>query len=158
MVSVSNSEAVKGDDPCPTKGNRQSLAPCYLSSPSTPCVSPFKVTPDLMPRFHLLSLVFTLLFISALCACSVTQLCPTLCDPMTIAHQAPLSMGFPRKEYWPGLLFPPPGTLPDPRIEPLSPVFPALASGFFTIEPLGKHLLSVSCSFLDPFWEALSIP
>ena len=38
------------------------------------------------------------------------QLCVT---PWTIAHQAPLSMGFPRQEYWSGLLFPPPGYLPD---------------------------------------------
>ena len=41
------------------------------------------------------------------CVCVlVTQLCPTLCDPWTVAHQAPLSMGFPRQEYWSGLPFP----------------------------------------------------
>ena len=34
------------------------------------------------------------------------QLCPTLCDPMDTAHQAPLSTGFSRQEYWRGLLFP----------------------------------------------------
>ena len=51
----------------------------------------------------------------------VTQLCPTLCNPMDIAHQAPLSMGFFRQEYWSGLPFPYPGGLPDPRIEPRSP-------------------------------------
>ena len=33
----------------------------------------------------------------------VAQLCPTLCDPWTVAHQAPLSMGFSRQEYWSGL-------------------------------------------------------
>ena len=38
-----------------------------------------------------------------------------------IACQASLSMGFPRQEYWSGLLFPTPGDLPDPGIEPLSP-------------------------------------
>ena len=53
----------------------------------------------------------------------------------TEAHQAPLSMGFPRQEYWSGLPCPPVGALPDPGIEPASP---ALASGFFTTEPLGK--------------------
>ena len=47
----------------------------------------------------------------------------------TVAHQAPLSMGFPRQEYWSELLFPSPGNLPDPGIEPASP---ALAGGFFT--------------------------
>ena len=34
----------------------------------------------------------------------VAQLCPTLCDPWTAAHQAPLPMGFSRQEYWSGLL------------------------------------------------------
>ena len=36
----------------------------------------------------------------------------------TVASQTPLSMGFPRKEYWSGLPFPPPGDLPDPGTEP----------------------------------------
>ena len=40
--------------------------------------------------------------------------------PWTIAYQAYLSLGFPRKEYWGGLLFPSQGDLPDPRIEPAS--------------------------------------
>ena len=57
--------------------------------------------------------------------------------PGTIAHQAPLSMGFPRQEYWSGLLFPPPGDLLDPGIKPMSP---ALAGGFFTSEPPEKPL------------------
>ena len=42
--------------------------------------------------------------------------------PWTIAHQAPLSMGFSGPEYWSGLPCPPPGDLPDPEIEPMSPV------------------------------------
>ena len=49
----------------------------------------------------------------------------------TIAHQAPLSMGFSRQEFWSGSLCPPPGDLPDPGIEPASSVAPALTSGFF---------------------------
>ena len=54
-----------------------------------------------------------------------------LCNPMDcIAHQAPLSTGFSRQEYWGGLPFPPPGDLPDPGTEPMSP---ALAGRFFTI-------------------------
>ena len=48
----------------------------------------------------------------------VTQLCPTLCNPMDIAHQAPLSMGFFRQEYWNGLPFPFPGDLSNPWIVP----------------------------------------
>ena len=41
--------------------------------------------------------------------------------PWTVAHQAPLSMGFSRQVYWSGLPFPSPGGLPDPGIEPGSP-------------------------------------
>ena len=41
--------------------------------------------------------------------------------PWTLAHPAPLSMGFLRQEYWNGLPFPSPGVLPDPEIEPPSP-------------------------------------
>ena len=53
----------------------------------------------------------------------------------TVAHQAPLSMGFPKQEYWSGLLFLPPGDLSNPGIKPMSP---ALAGGYFTTEPPGK--------------------
>ena len=53
------------------------------------------------------------------------------------AHQDPLSMGFPRQEYWSGLPFPSPGDLPNPGIEPESP---ALSGGFFTPEPPGQPL------------------
>ena len=67
----------------------------------------------------------------------VTQLCSTLCDPWPVAHQAPLSMGFSREEYWSGLPFPSPGDLPKPGIEPMSP---ALAGGFFTTKQLEKPL------------------
>ena len=48
--------------------------------------------------------------------------CPTLCDPMDVAHQAPLSVEFSRQKYWSGLPFLSPGDLlPNPRIEPGSP-------------------------------------
>ena len=53
----------------------------------------------------------------------------------TAAYKAPPSLGFSRQEHWSGLPFPSPGDLPDPVIEPMSP---ALAGGFFTIEPPGK--------------------
>ena len=46
--------------------------------------------------------------------------------PWTVAHQAPPSMGFPRQEYWSGLLFPPPEGLSDPRIQPTFPLSVAL--------------------------------
>ena len=56
----------------------------------------------------------------------------------TVACQAPLSMGFSRQEYWSGLPGSPPGDLPDPEIEPESPMSPALAGRFFTNLPPGK--------------------
>ena len=52
----------------------------------------------------------------------------------TGAHQAPLSMGFSRQEYCSGLPCPPPGDLPDPGIESVAPVAPALQA-LFTAEP-----------------------
>ena len=45
--------------------------------------------------------------------------------PWSIAHQAPLSMGYSRQEYWSGLPFPSPGDLPNPGTEPSSPVLQA---------------------------------
>ena len=56
----------------------------------------------------------------------------------SVARQALLSMGFIRQEYWSGLPCPPPGDLPNPGVEPESPVSPALAGGLFTTEPPGK--------------------
>ena len=55
--------------------------------------------------------------------------------PWIIVHQAPLSVGFSRQEYWSGLPCPPPGDLPNPGMEPISP---ALADGLFTTEPPGR--------------------
>ena len=48
----------------------------------------------------------------------VARLYLTLCDPMSVAHQAPLSMGLSSQEYWSGLPCPPPGHLPNPEIDP----------------------------------------
>ena len=50
----------------------------------------------------------------------------------SVAHQAPLSMGFFRQEYWSGLSFPSPGDFPHPGIKPASLTSPVLAGGFFT--------------------------
>ena len=55
--------------------------------------------------------------------------------PWTVAHQAPLSTGFLRQEYWSGLPVPTLGDLPNPRIEPLSLASPALAGRFTTALP-----------------------
>ena len=56
----------------------------------------------------------------------------------TVVHQAPLSMGFSRPEYWSGYPFPSPGGLPNPGNQLVSPVSTALTSRFFTTEPPGK--------------------
>ena len=45
--------------------------------------------------------------------------------PWTVARQAPLSLGFPRQEYWSGLPFPSPGDLPEPGIKPEAPALAA---------------------------------
>ena len=60
--------------------------------------------------------LFLLLLVVQLLSC--VQLFVT---PWTVARLAPLSMGFPRQEYWSGFPFPSPGDLPDPEIEPASP-------------------------------------
>ena len=54
---------------------------------------------------------------------------------MDIAWQAPLSMEFPKQEYWSGLSFPPPGDLPNPGIEPTSLASPALQVDSLLAEP-----------------------
>ena len=66
----------------------------------------------------------------------VTQLCLTLCEPMDLARQAPLSMIFSRQEYWSGLPFPSPRDFPDPGIELRSP---ALQADPLPSEPCYEH-------------------
>ena len=68
--------------------------------------------------------------VSFLCmyACSVASGCLTLVTLWTVAHQASLSMGFFRQEYWIGLPCPPPRDLPNPGTESVSP---ALQADFF---------------------------
>ena len=63
--------------------------------------------------------------------------------PWTVAHQVLLPMEFSKQEYWSGLPFPTPGDLPNARIKPVSPVFPALAGGFFTTESTGKPMVGI---------------
>ena len=70
--------------------------------------------------------------------------CPTL---PSVALQAPLSMGFSRQEYWRGLLWSPPGDLPNPGIKPTSLTSPALAGGFFTTSATLTHCSLVSVQF-----------
>ena len=72
--------------------------------------------------------------------------------PWIVACLLPLSMEFPRQEYWSGLPFPPPGDFSDPGVKPAS--F-ALAGGFFTTEPPGKFLHKFISHHLDNHWKHL---
>ena len=75
---------------------------------------------------------------SCVCVCSVAQSCLTLCNPVDCTPLGSTAHGISRQEYWSDLPFPSPGDPPDPGIEPLSPASPALAGGFFTIQPPGR--------------------
>ena len=80
---------------------------------------------------------------------SLVELCVCVCVcvlsgvqfsviPWTVAHQAPLSMGFPRQEYWSGLPCPPPGDLLDPGIKSMSPKSPALQVDSLPLRHVGS--------------------
>ena len=60
-----------------------------------------------------------------MCVCLVTQLCPTLCDPMDYTLPGSSVHGILQARYWNGLPFPSPGELPNPGIEPRPPAFQA---------------------------------
>ena len=72
--------------------------------------------------------------------------------PWTVAYQTPPSMGFPRREYWSGFPFPSPGDLPNPGMEPRSPVLqtdtlPSEPPGYF-FDFLSKGLCLVLSSII----------
>ena len=76
------------------------------------------------------------------CVCELSRV-QLFVTPWTVAHQAPLSPGLSRQEYWSELPFPSPGDLPSSGIHPVfpeSPVCPALAGRFFTTEPPGNSM------------------
>ena len=76
-----------------------------------------------------------------------------LVTPWTVAHQAPLSMGFSNQEYWSGLPFPSPGDLPDPGIKPASLSSPALAGGFFTTGATWEAQILNKCNKIQKLYE-----
>ena len=69
--------------------------------------------------------------------------------PWTVAHQALPSVAFSGQEYWSGVLFPTPGDLPYPGIEPVSLMSPALAGRFFTTCPTWKapNIVAIAIKF-----------
>ena len=83
---------------------------------------------------------------SASCTCVRAQSCLILCNPMD--RQTPLSMGFPKQEYWNGLPFPPPKDLPDPGMEFLSP---ALQADSLLLSQWGIQLHSITYAYVYNF-------
>ena len=67
-------------------------------------------------------------------------------SPWTVAHHAPLSVGFSRHEYWSGLPFPFPGDLPEPGIKATPLMSPALAGSSLLLAPPGKSLKATQWS------------
>ena len=92
-----------------------------LMNLNSPFLSPQSTTPSL---FYV-------------CVRSVAKQCPTLCNPMDCSPPDSVH-GIFQARILKCLPFPPLGDLPNPGIEPASPVSPALAGGFFTTEPPGK--------------------
>ena len=92
---------------------------------------------DYTEKTQITNILFLFILIKVKSESEVAQSCPTLCDPWTVAHQAPLSLGFSRQEYWSGLPFLSPGDLPDPGIESRSPTLQADA---LTSVPPGKQI------------------
>ena len=80
-------------------------------------------------------------------------MCPILAVQWTVAHQAPLSMGFSRQEYGSGLPFPSPGDLLDPGIEPGSP---ALQADALPSEPPGNPVFLIYWSYISFLFLSLS--
>ena len=78
--------------------------------------------------------------IIGMCVCVLSHV-QLFAAPWTVAHQVPLPMGFSRQEYWNGL--PPPRDLPNPEIEPISLVSPALAGEFFTTGTTWDYIVGI---------------
>ena len=76
----------------------------------------------------------------AVCVCSVTQSCLTLCDPMDYSPPGSSAHGILQARNWSGLPFPSPGDLPNPGIKPRSP---ALQADALTSEPPGKSQVGI---------------
>ena len=79
------------------------------------------------------------------CVLSCVSHVQLFATPWTVAHQALLSMGFSRQEYWSGLPCPPPGDLSEPGIKSKSLTSPVLAGGFSTTSTTWEALGSGDC-------------
>ena len=120
---------------CQAKGEHSRLEPQELC----PCLTPGE-------RVCVRTLVHT-----RTCTPTHTLSCIWLfATPWTLPHEAPLSMGFSRQEYWSGLPFPSPGALPNPGIKSVSPALQvmSLLLGHLGSPPLGNRERICSQAFL----------
>ena len=95
--------------------------------------------------------LLNIIFLSVVVCAKLLQSCLTLWYPMECSPQAPLSMGFSRKEYWSGLLFP---LLEDfSGIKPTSVASTILADGFFTTSTTGKPVIcqEITITFIKQY-------
>ena len=105
-----------------------------------------------------LSIQLSQIFLWTICVCVCILSCVWLfVIPWTLALQAPLSMGFPRQEYWSGLPFPSPGDLPDPGIELASPLSPELAGDSSPLSHWERLLESIINQFCKNDYMQTSI-
>ena len=98
-----------------------------------------------------------LLIDTIVCVCmraKLPQSSSTLCDPMDSSPPGSLPMGFSRQEYWSGLPCSPPGDLPDPGLEPASPVSLALQVDSLPLSQLGSPLIYYFSHFPREVTEA----
>ena len=88
-----------------------------------------------------------------ICACVLSHFSCVqfFLTPYTVVHQAPPSMGFSRQEHWSGLPCPPPRNLPDPGIEPMFPVSPALQVDSLPLSHQGSpSTFTLLCNYHHP--------
>ena len=124
-----------------------------------PCLPPDLPDPEIEPKslaspalageFCTTSATWKIIFLYSEMKVKVSQCVQLFVTPLTVAHEALLSMGFSRQEYWSGLPCPPPGDLPDPGNEPVS-LMSLHWHEFFTTEPSGEkpQFHSPQCIYL----------
>ena len=135
MVSEKNARSSSTPTHARSDFSSSSCSHCEWCLSPAPCAA--KLGWQILVFIILCSSPFLVSTIPLVCyvVCLLAKSCLPLCDPMDVAHQAPLSVELSRQEYWSGLPFSSPGDLPDPEIKSGSP---ALAGEFFTTEPPGK--------------------
>ena len=135
MVSEKNARSSSTPTYAHSDFSSSSCSHCERCLSPAPCTA--KLGWQILVFIILCSSPFLVSTIPLVCyvVCLLAKSYLPLCDPMDVAHQAPLSEELSRQEYWSGLPFPSPEELPDPEIKSGSP---ALAGEFFTTEPPGK--------------------